>query len=263
MGKLNLTSRFVSIHTSQLIRVKKVLGHECGHSAFSPSRLLNDTVGFTLHSLFLTPYFSWKSTHRRHHIYANDLTRDHNYVPPQRSDYAESLLFDVGRLEELTDDSPIVTFLRIVFQQVIGWPWYLLTNITAADGSLPKNKSQHMLGNSHFLPTGSLFRAEEAPLIILSDLGLIAMATGLWYAGRMFGSDMVALAYLQPYIWLNHWIVAITYLHHTHPDLPKFETESWTFLKGATATVDREFGFIGKHLFHGIIEFHVIHHLFS
>ena len=231
--------------------------------AFSPSRLLNDTVGFMLHSLFITPYFSWKSTHRRHHIFANDLTRDHNYVPPGRSDYASSLLFNVSQLEELTDDSPAVTLLRIVFQQFIGWPWYLLTNITAADGSLPKPKSSKPLGNSHFLPWGSLFRPEETFLVLLSDMGLVAAATGLWFAGSKFGYGMVALAYLQPYIWLNHWIVAITYLHHTHPDLPKFETEAWTFLKGATATVDRDFGFIGKHMFHGIIEFHVIHHLFS
>lgn len=28
------------------------------------------------------------------------------------------------------------------------------------------------------------------------------------------------------------------------------------------STVDREFGFIGRHIFHGIIEYHVVHHLF-
>ncbi|MCJ1270830.1 hypothetical protein MMC22_010727 [Lobaria immixta] len=240
-----------------------VLGHECGHMAFSPSRLLNDTVGFIIHSALLTPYFSWKSTHRRHHIYANNLAMDHNYVPPQRSEYASSLLFDVARLEELTEDSPVVTCLRIILQQVIGFPWYLLTNITAAPSSLHKPPSTKLLGNSHFAPTGSLFRAEEALLIFLSDLGLAATAFGLWFAVSRLGVGMVALLYLQPYMWVNHWIVAITYLHHTHPALPKFEPEAWTFIKGATATVDREFGWIGKHFFHGIIEFHVIHHLFS
>jgi bifunctional Delta-12/omega-3 fatty acid desaturase len=56
---------------------------------------------------------------------------------------------------------------------------------------------------------------------------------------------------------------AITYLHHTHPKIPKYEDPSWTFLKGALATIDRDFGFIGRNLFHGIIEYHVIHHLFS
>lgn len=246
----------------------KIIGHEAGHSAFSKSDTLNNTVGFILHSALLTPYFSWRSTHRRHHIYANNLLKDHNYVPPQRTEYAASLLankigIDADRLEELSEDAPLVTFLRIILQQVIGFPWYLLTNITAAPTSLPKDPSAKPLGNSHFAPTGGLFRPEEAGAIFLSDLGLLAMGTALYQAGTIFGFSNLALLYLQPYMWLNHWIVAITYLHHTHPDLPKFENESWTFLKGATATVDRELGWVGKYMFHSIIEFHVIHHLFS
>lgn len=59
------------------------------------------------------------------------------------------------------------------------------------------------------------------------------------------------------------FIVMITYLHHTHPDLPKFDPNSWTFVDGAVATMDREFGLIGKHFFHRISSDHVTHHLFS
>ncbi|CCF46784.1 bifunctional D12/D15 fatty acid desaturase [Colletotrichum higginsianum] len=70
------------------------------------------------------------------------------------------------------------------------------------------------------------------------------------------------LLYAVPYFWVHHWLVAITYLHHNHPEVPHYNEEGWTFVKGALATVDREFGFIGKHLFHGIIEKHVVHHLF-
>ena len=216
-----------------------------------------------LHSSLLTPYFSWRSTHRRHHIYANNLTKDHNYVPPQREEYLASISSELSHLEEITEDAPIVTFMRIILQQLVGFPWYLLTNITAAEGSLPKAQSVIPLGNSHFAPTGSLFRPDEAWVILLSDLGLAATALGLWFAGTHVGFPTVFALYGAPYLWLNHWIVAITYLHHTHPSVPKFEDEAWTFIKGATATVDREFGWIGKHMFHGIIEFHVIHHLFS
>lgn len=57
-------------------------------------------------------------------------------------------------------------------------------------------------------------------------------------------------------------LVAITYLHHTHMEVPHYAAENWTFVKGALATVDREFGFVGRHLFHCIIEHHVVHHLF-
>lgn len=96
----------------------------------------------------LTPYYSWRSTHRRHHVYANNLSKDLNYVPPARKEYSESLGVDIDRLEELTEDAPIVTFLRILMQQLVGWPWYLLTNITAAESSLPRGKSDLPLGKS-------------------------------------------------------------------------------------------------------------------
>lgn len=63
----------------------QVLGHECGHGSFSPSKLLNNSLGWVIHSLMMTPYFTWQSTHRCHHIYANNLAKDHHYVPPSRA----------------------------------------------------------------------------------------------------------------------------------------------------------------------------------
>ncbi|MCJ1278293.1 hypothetical protein MMC21_006108 [Puttea exsequens] len=242
-----------------------VLGHDAGHGGFSTSDALNDTVGFILHSALLTPYFSWQSSHRRHHIYANNLSKDHNYVPPQQSVYAGLMGVDLERLEDLTEDSPLYTFARLVFQQVVGFPWYLTANITASQGSLANKNppSKIPLGNSHFLPGSSLFRPEEWHLILASDIGIGAMAGALWYASTIFGRQNVGLLYVIPYMWVNHWIVAITYLHHTHPDVPKYEPEAWTFLRGATATIDREMGWIGKHMMHNIVEFHVIHHIFS
>ena len=57
--------------------------------------------------------------------------------------------------------------------------------------------------------------------------------------------------------------VAITYLQHTDPSLPHYHPQAWTFARGAAATIDREFGFIGRHILHGIIETHVLHHYVS
>jgi omega-6 fatty acid desaturase (delta-12 desaturase) len=55
----------------------------------------------------------------------------------------------------------------------------------------------------------------------------------------------------------------ITYLQHTDARLPHYENSEWTFARGATATIDRDFGFIDTHLFHSIISTHVCHHLIS
>ena len=57
--------------------------------------------------------------------------------------------------------------------------------------------------------------------------------------------------------------MAITYLQHTDPTLPHYKPEAWNFARGAAATIDREFGFIGRQLFHGIVETHVLHHYIS
>ena len=57
--------------------------------------------------------------------------------------------------------------------------------------------------------------------------------------------------------------MAITFLQHTDPSLPHYVSSTWTFARGAATTIDREFGFVGRHLFHGIIETHVLHHFVS
>ena len=183
-------------------------------------------------------------------------------MPPLYSDYAASLQRKFDRLEDLTEDSPIYTLLRIIAQQILGWPCYLMNNVTASRGSLAGSQSPEFLGNSHFLPSSSLFRPEEAHLILISDIGIGLASLGLLYASQQIGWQMITCLYLYPYLWVNHWIVAITYLHHTHPKVPKFEDEAWSFLKGATATVDRDFGWVGKYLLHNVIEYHVVHHLF-
>lgn len=259
-----------------------VIAHECGHSAFSRYSGLNDLIGWTIHSVLLTPYFSWKSTHRRHHIYANNMVKDLNYVPPLRDTYAAKLGLAPGVLDEMTEDAPAVLFIRILIQQLIGWNWYILSNITAPPTSVIK-KDKSVWRHSHFDPWGSLFRDSEVLAVVLSDIGCLTTIAGLYTLYQKLGSfELVFWFYIVPWTWVNHWIgehpplfhfactgltvptiVMITYLHHTHPTLPKFSSEEWTFTLGATATIDRDFGFIGTHFFHHISSDHVIHHLFS
>jgi len=57
--------------------------------------------------------------------------------------------------------------------------------------------------------------------------------------------------------------VAITFLQHTDASMPHYNAKTWNFARGATATIDRDLGFIDTHLFHDIIGTHVCHHLVS
>ncbi|KAM0005164.1 hypothetical protein Hdeb2414_s0024g00652301 [Helianthus debilis subsp. tardiflorus] len=61
---------------------------------------------------------------------------------------------------------------------------------------------------------------------------------------------------------INTFIVTITYLHHSHPSLPHYDDSEWNWMKGAFATVDRDYGVLNK-VFHNITDTHVVHHLFS
>ncbi|KAK1386693.1 Omega-6 fatty acid desaturase, endoplasmic reticulum [Heracleum sosnowskyi] len=51
-------------------------------------------------------------------------------------------------------------------------------------------------------------------------------------------------------------------LAHTHPALPHYNSSEWDWLRGALATVDRDYGILNKVL-HNITDTHVAHHLFS
>merc|ERR1712157_586572 len=63
-----------------------VLGHECGHMAFSPSKTCNDITGFIVHQFLLVPYFAWQFTHAKHHARTNHLVDGESHVPPDMED---------------------------------------------------------------------------------------------------------------------------------------------------------------------------------
>ncbi|KAF7548516.1 hypothetical protein G7046_g8657 [Stylonectria norvegica] len=241
-----------------------IMGHECGHGAFSTHTRLNNIVGWTLHTFLLVPYFSWKYSHHRHHRFTGHMDKDMAFVPATKakpSRFPSLAGLDLG---ELFEDTPIAQLIGLLGHQLFGWQAYLFFNATAGKGSKqyePKGLSA-WLRVSHFDPNSAVFRPSEAIFIAISDVGLVLMLTALYFVAQAVGTSTMLLLYAVPYVWVHHWLVAITYLHHNHPEVPHYTEEGWTYVKGALATIDRDFGFIGKHIFHGIIEKHVIHHLF-
>lgn len=239
-----------------------ILAHECGHGAFSPNQKLNDFIGWAAHSFLMVPYFSWKITHARHHRYTGHMEKDTVYVPWTEEDLAKKKNMHIEKIKHLAEETPIVSFVQLIGQQLFGWQIYLLLNATAGSKSLPDGAGKFGPAN-HFNPLGPLFTGSQRISIALSDLGLLIMASILYYASTQIGVWNVVLLYFIPYLWVHHWLIAITYLQHTHPELPHYTAEAWTYTKGALATVDRTIGFIGRHFFHEIIDYHVVHHLFS
>ncbi|KAG5926125.1 Oleate hydroxylase fah12 [Claviceps sorghi] len=247
-----------------------IIAHECGHGAFSESGLVNDITGWVLHSFLLVPYFSWKYSHSAHHKATGHIERDMAFLPRTRELQATRLGRAVEELGELCEETPIYTALHLAIQQLFGWPAYLLANVTGHNfherqrEGRGKGKKNGFFGQvNHFDPRSPIFDSKQAKFIVLSDVGLALVISALVYLGNRFGWTNMAVWYFIPYLWVNHWLVAITFLQHTDPALPHYTPEEWNFVRGAAATVDREMGFIGRHLLHRIAETHVLHHYVS
>jgi omega-6 fatty acid desaturase (delta-12 desaturase) len=254
-----------------------VIGHECGHQAFSPSKTINNTVGWILHSALGVPYHSWRITHARHHASTGHMTQDQVFVPPTRSQLGlqafdpskEDLLgarVASGIKEEMWEalgDSPIGAALRSASYLLGGWPAYILTNASG--------QRRYPKGTTHFNPDAPMFSPHQYGQVIISNVGvflwLISVAVSIYYKGFL---DVFRI-YLVPYLWVNHWLVLITFLQHTDPLLPHYRAPEFTFTRGALATLDRSLlgdcgsimAWIGAHATNGISETHILHHLSS
>jgi omega-6 fatty acid desaturase / acyl-lipid omega-6 desaturase (Delta-12 desaturase) len=225
-----------------------LIAHECGHQAFSDFPLLNDVIGLVLHSLLLTPYFSWKYSHHRHHSNTGAMERDEVFIPKKKEELAWYTPYVYGR-----NNNPVARLLLLVVQLTVGWPMYLAFNTWGRP---------YPGFASHFNPYGPNYKDRERAQIVVSDAGVLAMLFYLFSLATRFGFGCVARTYGMPLLVMNAWLVLVTYLHHTHPALPHYDSSEWDWLRGALATVDRDYGSILNHVFHNITDTHVVHHLF-
>ncbi|CAA7263772.1 unnamed protein product [Cyclocybe aegerita] len=234
------------------------MAHEAGHGSLSPYGWVNHLIGFSLHTSILVPYYAWRSTHHAHHKATMSIERDENFVPRTRSDYglpAESVAH-IADYHEIFEETPIYTLGRMIFMQLLGWQYYLLTNAMGSPMYPP--------GTNHFQPSSPLFKPHERNGIIASNIGLTVMSCVLYLWTKEVGLSNFAKLYFVPYLLANHWIVMLTYLHHSDPSIPHYRNKQWSFLRGAISTVDRPLlGWAGRFFLHNVSHDHVAHHLFS
>jgi omega-6 fatty acid desaturase / acyl-lipid omega-6 desaturase (Delta-12 desaturase) len=190
-----------------------VLAHECGHQSFSPSKTLNDTVGWICHSALLVPYFSWKISHGKHHKATGNMERDMVFVPRTREVYSNKWGYVLNEVCELTEETPMATVFHLIYQQLGGWPAYLIANVTGHNNhekqseGRGKGKSNGFgTGVNHFNPSSPLYEAKDAKLILLSDLGLLIVGSILFALGQKFGWSTIFVWYFAPYLWVHHWL---------------------------------------------------------
>ncbi|KAJ4765040.1 Delta-12 fatty acid desaturase [Rhynchospora pubera] len=221
-----------------------ILGHECGHHAFSDYSLLDDLVGLLLHSALLVPYFSFKYSHRRHHSNTGSLERDEVYVPKRK--------FDIPWYYKYIYNNPLGRLLSLTIQLTLGWTLYLAFNVSGR---------QYQRYACHYNPYSPIYSDSERADIFISDACLLAAAFALYCLASSFGFWWLIRVYGVPLLVENCCIVCLSYLQHTHPSLPHYDSTEWDWLRGALSTVDRDYRFFNK-VFHNSTDTHVVHHLF-
>ncbi len=209
-----------------------LIGHDCGHGAFSRHRWLNTLVGHLTHTPLLVPYHGWRLSHRLHHRGTGHVDRDETWFPLTRAEVA-ALPWHVRLLR----------FRLFLF----GLPFYLLRRSPGRAGS-------------HFNPQSALFPRREQGRVTASIALCGLFAAGLVGAACWWGPGAVCRYYLAPYVVFAVWLDLVTILHHTSPDVPWYRDPDWTPLHGALATVDRHYGLFEA--IHHHVGTHVPHHLF-
>jgi len=220
-----------------------VVAHECGHRAFSSSTTVCDIVGIILHTFLLVPYHGWRISHSKHHHFTCDLGRDEVWVPPR----------DTDDMHESNDAHPMWALVESLGILLVGWPIYLFTH--AGGRKYPTRAN-------HFEPTSALFEDKDSLNVILSDIALVSWIGVLIYLSYTLSFITVVKYWGIPYLVVNFWLLVYTKLHHTDASLPHYDSKKWTWMRGALATVDRNYG-IWNFFHHNIGDTHVVHHLFS
>ncbi|KAF7356604.1 Delta-12 fatty acid desaturase protein [Mycena venus] len=200
------------------------LGHEAGHGNISKYAAINDVLGYFLHTCLLTPYFAWKSSHHTHHKTVGSVERDENYVPRTRSE----LGLTTEQLHEMFEETPLYTLGRMLVMQLLGFQTYLLFNTLGCPRDPP--------GTNHFFPSSVLFKKKEYNKIVASNVGLILFLSVLIQYSLKYGPSALMKHYIVAYLVCHHWIVMLTFLHHSDPTIPHYRAGQWTPLRGALAT---------------------------
>ena len=135
------------------------------------------------------------------------------FVPRTREEYASKIGHLAHEMSELMEETPIYTAAHMIGQQLIGWPLYIGINTTGhnkherqPEGRGKGKSNGFFKGVNHFNPSSPLYEAKDAPLILLSDLGLAIVGAVLFYIGKNFGWSNLTVWYFLPYLWVNHWL---------------------------------------------------------
>jgi bifunctional Delta-12/omega-3 fatty acid desaturase len=134
------------------------------------------------------------------------MEKDMVFVPHTKEVYATARSITVEQIEDLVEETPLYTMIKLLGHQLAGWQLYLMFNFTAGPKSRKAEGKVGKLSQSHFSPYSAAFEENQAFDIFLSDVGLAITAGSVWYAAQFLGWGTMSLLYIAPYMWVHHWL---------------------------------------------------------
>eukprot|EP01061_Rhynchopus_euleeides_P006183 TRINITY_DN15252_c0_g1_i1.p1 TRINITY_DN15252_c0_g1~~TRINITY_DN15252_c0_g1_i1.p1 ORF type:complete len:651 (+),score=287.96 TRINITY_DN15252_c0_g1_i1:55-1953(+) len=235
-----------------------VIGHECGHRAFAGTggnTLINDLVGFVTHTPLLVPFWAWRYSHHKHHMFTNHLLDGETHVPSHRNGTG----LDMSVSNIIGDDAFV--FWNVFQHLVFGWPLYLVNNATGGRRTPQGKKIDRKKPVSHFKASSQVFENNQRSMILPGTLGCIAWLCVLAYVDFTLGLGTALFWFWGAYLVVNGWLVLYTWLHHSDKDIPHFSDGHFSYMRGATSSCDRAYPSLINYIHHHIGSTHVLHHI--
>jgi len=238
-----------------------ILAHECGHGAFAKSKIVNDAFGLILHSFLLVPYFSWQYSHKKHHKYTNHITLGETHLPFLKTELPSEKYKSIrNKLGPFLN-----TTMNTIPKLTVGWPFYLFCNSSGGrldvNNEIIPNNILDFFTYSHMNPYSKIFPSKMKYKVFISDIFLILQLASLYYLDHIYGFGTSLIWYWPAYLVNNAWLVVYTILQHTDKDVPHHGQDTFTWLKGALSTIDRNYPYLVDEMHHYIGTTHVLHHI--
>jgi omega-6 fatty acid desaturase (delta-12 desaturase) len=215
-----------------------VIGHDCGHMAFSERRWVNSLVGHVSLSPLFTGFHNWRIWHNYHHAKTQLRGTDPDWPEKMmtRAEYERAPLGDKAhvRLGFGTPLGILVGFWKGMFRRTF-------MKTTAPHIPLTKSAERDLLFSS-----------------VMMFLMVGAASFALYRAGGAWA--VVKYYYVPSFIAAAHGAM-LTYLHHTSADAMVFDKADWTPFRGQVAsTFNVRFPRWIEALWFDI-NIHLVHHL--
>ena len=202
-----------SISTGIVISEIFIMGHDACHQSFFSKRLWNNISGRICLLPSLHSFSLWDLSHNKtHHVYTNFKDKDTGWSPMTKKEY--------DRLSKSRQ------FLERIYRGFFGAGLYYFIEVWAKQMVIPinsfnsnKNKKQYFIDTFLVFVWAFLF-----PFLLVKISNIVSPDKS--------AIEVIFLGYIIPFFSWN-WIMGFTvYLHHTHPNIPWYNSEEeWKLRK--------------------------------